>query len=110
MMFFAATCAPRVSKSVDITCTKDGYQVDCSSRMLEGTKIRMRCKQYHDLATFSNSVSDEDTCTDGTWSQPILPCVPGQKSITINYNIYIIGTSVYELNGESLKNESFNKC
>lgn len=68
------TCAPRMSNSVDLDCRLGGVPVPCSRRLLDGTKVTMKCKDSFRLKVSSPRVI---TCKEGTWDHNYLDCEPG---------------------------------
>lgn len=80
---FAGVCQALTPQNVDITCTRNRQDVDCSSMLLAGTKVKVACKQNYRQEYFVNYAEIE--CNqNGQWNHPLFKCLPG-TSLIRNY-------------------------
>lgn len=85
---FPEKCPPMTSDSLDIKCTFNGENADCSIPTIPGTKLRPKCKVTHSLRNGQIETPIELLCqSNGKWSGSLYTCVPCNYSFF--YNNYI---------------------
>lgn len=62
--------------NVDLTCYREGSNLDCEDSLTAGTKIRPRCKNLHVYKDFAPSYAEMVCQDDGRWDNLLFSCVP----------------------------------
>lgn len=71
-------CPPMSSNSLEMRCSYNGKDNNCSKPSVPGTKLKPRCKPLHNLPNGREEMPIELTClSDGKWSEKLYSCIPG---------------------------------
>lgn len=77
--FYIENCPPKVSDSLDLTCTYNGLEVNCADPAINGTTLEPKCKDAYGLRNGQIEVPVKLVCHEnGEWSNENLlyECVP----------------------------------
>ncbi|XP_026815136.1 uncharacterized protein LOC113555042 isoform X2 [Rhopalosiphum maidis] len=107
-------CPPLLSDSLNIKCTLNGKNADCSNPSIPDTIAIPACKFTHSLPNRQEETPIELSCqSNGTWSNQLYKCIPYCGRIYSNSNTLInngmkarVGSApwnagIYQLNKES---------
>lgn len=80
-------CQPMESDSLNVTCTLNGKNVNCSKPSIPGTKLSAICQTAYNLPNEEVESPAELTClSDGKWSGLLCRCVPSNFVFLFNTN------------------------
>jgi len=78
LFMFLEMCPPLISDSLDIKCSYNGKDVNCSNLSIVNTTAIPRCKPKHYLPNGKNETPLELHCQlDGSWDKELIICQPG---------------------------------
>ncbi|XP_060836526.1 modular serine protease-like isoform X1 [Rhopalosiphum padi] len=109
-------CPPLISDSLDIKCSLNGNNADCSKLSVYDTKAIPSCKPTHILPNGLEETPIELRCqSNGMWNNQLYRCIPYCGRLYTNSTVLItngvkakVGTApwntgIYQLNKESSK-------
>jgi len=74
---FIEMCPPLESNSLDIKCTHNGKNTNCSSLSIPGTIAKPSCKQTYVAPNRQDKTPLELLCqSNGTWNKQLYTCNP----------------------------------
>jgi len=85
MFMFIEKCPPLLSDSLDIKCTLNGKNANCSNPSIPNTLAIQSCKSTHILRNRQEGTSIELRCQfNGTWNNQLYRCTPCNYIFTLN--------------------------